>query len=173
MNVAGLVDSTFLQTRMNDVLESAPETVLGMYEGMIPQVNLETGTVPNFLFGCFSMALTLFMVVPSVTQAFGISALPNVTAAWTKGSRGELKHSMETVLRITSLFCIPSGLGMCVLSGPGDGAGVRGTAVAARHRAYSGRFGDRGHLRVIERAAEQRKRGPVSQTGPLFHFVHR
>ena len=25
----------------------------------------------------------------------------------------------------------------------------------------------------IERAAEQRKRGPVSQTGPLFHFVHR
>ena len=25
---------------------------------------------------------------------------------------------METVLRITSLFCIPSGLGMCVLSGP-------------------------------------------------------
>ena len=118
VNVAGLVDSTFLQTRMNDVLESAPETVLGMYEGMIPQVNLETGTVPNFLFGCFSMALTLFMVVPSVTQAFGISALPNVTAAWTKGSREELKHSMETVLRITSLFCIPSGLGMCVLSGP-------------------------------------------------------
>ena len=118
VNVAGLVDSTFLQTRMNDVLESAPETVLGMYKGMIPQVNLETGTVPNFLFGCFSMALTLFMVVPSVTQAFGISALPNVTVAWTKGSRGELKHSMETVLRITSLFCIPSGLGMCVLSGP-------------------------------------------------------
>ena len=25
----------------------------------------------------------------------------------------------------------------------------------------------------IERAAEQRERGPVSQTGPLFHFVHR
>lgn len=118
VNVAGLVDTTFLQTRIRDVMERDPETVLRMYEGIIPEINLENGTVPNFLFGCFSMALTLFMAVPSITQAFGISALPNVTAAWTKGGKAELKRSMEAVLRITALFSIPTGLGMCVLSGP-------------------------------------------------------
>ena len=97
-------------------MERDPETVLRMYEGIIPEINLENGTVPNFLFGCFSMALTLFMAVPSITQAFWISALPTVTAAWTKGGKAEPKRKMEAVLRITALFSIPTGLGMCAVS---------------------------------------------------------
>ncbi len=118
VNVAGLVDTTFLQTRIRDVMETNPDLLLGMYDGMIPQVNIAAGTVPNFLYGCYSQALTLFMVVPAITQAFGISALPSVTVAWTGGNRRELKQSMESVLRITCLFCIPAGLGMSMLSGP-------------------------------------------------------
>lgn len=118
VNVAGLIDTTFLQTRIRDVMAEHPEVLLGMYDGMIPQVNIDAGTVPNFLFGCYSQALTLFMLIPSVTQAFGISALPSVTAAFTGGNQQELKSSMESVLRITCLFCIPAGLGMSVLSGP-------------------------------------------------------
>lgn len=118
VNVAGLVDAAFLQSRVKDVIIRAPETVLGMYEGMIPEINQESGTIPNFLFGCFSMALTLFMVVPSVTQAFGVSALPNVTAAWTKGGKADLKRSIETVLRITALFGFPVGMGLCAMAGP-------------------------------------------------------
>ena len=118
VNVAGLVDTTFLQTRIRDVMAASPDILLGMYDGMIPQVNIEAGTVPNFLYGCYSQALTLFMLVPAITQAFGISALPSVTAAWTGGNQKELKNSMESVLRITCLFCIPAGLGMSVMSGP-------------------------------------------------------
>lgn len=118
VNVAGLVDTTFLQTRIRDVMASSPDVLLGMYEGMIPQVNIAAGSVPNFLYGCYSQAMTLFMLVPSVTQAFGISALPSVTSAWTSGNREHLKTSMESVLRITCLFCIPTGLGLSVMSGP-------------------------------------------------------
>ncbi len=118
VNVAGLVDTTFLQTRIRDVMAANPDILLGMYEGMIPQVNIAANTVPNFLYGCYSQAMTLFMLVPAVTQAFGISALPSVTSAWTGGNRVQLKTSMESVLRITCLFCIPAGLGMSVMSGP-------------------------------------------------------
>ncbi|WP_101696458.1 putative polysaccharide biosynthesis protein [Clostridium minihomine] len=118
VNVAAMVDTTFLQTRIHKVMEKEPEVLLSMYQGMIPQINIETDTVPNFLFGCFSMALTLFMLVPAITQAFGISALPNVTAAWTRGEKSHLKRSIEAVLRVTALFSIPAGMGLAVMSGP-------------------------------------------------------
>lgn len=118
VNIAAMVDTTFLQTRIHRVMEEQPQVLLAMYQGMIPQINIDTDTVPNFLFGCFSMALTLFMLVPAITQAFGISALPNVTAAWTRGERDHLKKSMEAVLRVTALFSIPAGTGLAVMAGP-------------------------------------------------------
>ena len=90
---AALVDTTFLQTRINHIMSVHPEPLLTMYQGMIPdlEVKIATGTVSNFLFGCYSQALALFMLVPGITQAFGISALPSVTSAWMSGSRCELQ----------------------------------------------------------------------------------
>ena len=63
--------------------------------------DIAQGRVPTALFGCYTNALTLFTIVPAMTQAFGISALPNVTAAWAGGSRVKLEHSVENVLRIS------------------------------------------------------------------------
>ena len=58
------------------------------------------------------------MIIPAITQTFGISALPTVTAAWTSGVHKELKKSVEAVLRISALFTIPAGLGIAFLSQP-------------------------------------------------------
>ena len=58
------------------------------------------------------------LLVPGITQAFGTSALPTVTAAWAKGGRKELRARMEAVVRVTSLFCFPAGLGIAALADP-------------------------------------------------------
>lgn len=118
VNIAGLVDTTFLQTRIGHLMETDSQSLLALYNGMIPEINITTGTVPNFLYGCYSQALTLFMVVPSITQAFGISALPSVTRAWAKGDRAALQSGVSSVLRITCLFCVPAGLGLSVMAYP-------------------------------------------------------
>lgn len=118
VNIAGLVDTTFLQMRIGDLMETDREALLALYQGMIPEINLLEGTVPNFLYGCYSQALTLFMVVPAFTQAFGISALPSVTTAWAKQQKAALEKSIAAVLRITCLFCIPAGLGLSILAYP-------------------------------------------------------
>lgn len=119
VNIAGLVDTTFLQGRVGEILVQRPGPLLEMYRGMIPDYNLQhMETIPNFLFGCYANAHTLFMVIPAVTQAFGVSALPNVTTAWASGNPRRLKRSMETVLRMTSLFSLPAGIGLAVLAGP-------------------------------------------------------
>lgn len=119
MSVSGLIDASFLQTRIAHILRTDPDPLLSMYAGSIPQENLaESETIPNYLFGCYNMALTLFMLVPSITQAFGMSALPSVTRAYTRGVRENLKKAMETVLRMTCIFALPAGLGLSVLAEP-------------------------------------------------------
>ena len=119
INVAGLIDTTFLQTRIKSIVDTDAATLFALYAGKIPEVNLQKPeSVPNFLYGCYTNALTLYMLVPSITQAFGISALPSMTTAWTRGERGEIKSSMEAVLRISALFSLPAGLGLTALAMP-------------------------------------------------------
>lgn len=118
ISVANLIDATFLQTRIGDIMRENAGTLLNMYKGLIPDINIQQNTVPTYLYGCYSTAVLMFTFVPSITQAFSISALPNVTNAWTRGERGALKKSMETVIRFTALISIPSGLGISVLARP-------------------------------------------------------
>lgn len=119
MSISGLIDASFLQTRIAHILRTDPAPLLAMYAGSIPQANLDAPeSIPNYLFGCYNMALTLFMIVPSVTQAFGVSALPSVTHAFARGVKAELRAAMETVLRVTSIFALPAGIGLSVLAGP-------------------------------------------------------
>ena len=119
MNAAGLIDATFLQNRLRGIMQTDPEGLLGAYPGMIPSVYLENPeSVPTFLYGCYTLALTLYLLVPAVTQAFGVSALPAVTRAWTVGDKAVLGERMASVLRLTALFCFPAGLGLTALAGP-------------------------------------------------------
>ena len=58
------------------------------------------------------------MLITALTQVFGSSALPSVTAAWASKDKAKLKQSLEAVLRITLVVTIPSGIGLSVLSEP-------------------------------------------------------
>lgn len=119
MNVTGLIDATFLQGRLAGILEQAPERLLSGFSGMIPEMYLENPeTIPIYLYGCYTLAMTVYLLVPALTQAFGISALPAVTEAWAKKDRGEIRQRIEAVARITALFCFPAGLGISAVAGP-------------------------------------------------------
>ncbi len=118
VNLSTLIDSTFLQKRINDIMVDHSQVILDMYGSVIPASVIKLNNVPNFLFGCFVNASTLFMLVPAITQAFGVSALPNVTEAWTGGNPKQIKRSIESVLRIVAMLTIPAGLGLSALSTP-------------------------------------------------------
>lgn len=119
MNAAGLIDATFLQSRVADCMSAAPEVLLAAYQGMIPALYLEhPETLPTFLYGCYTLAMTLYLLVPALTQAIGMSALPAVTEAWARGDRPQLRERMESVLGVTALVCLPAGLGLTALAEP-------------------------------------------------------
>ena len=118
-NVAGLIDAAFLQNRIAAVLESSAQRLLGQYPGMIPQIYLKNPeTLPTFLYGCYTLAMTVYLLVPALTQPIGISALPAVTEAFSKGEKGELQARCASVCRVTALFCFPAGIGISAISAP-------------------------------------------------------
>lgn len=116
-NVAGLIDATFLQNRIAAVLQTSAERLLSQYPGMIPDMYLQNPeTLPTFLYGCYTLAMTVYLLVPALTQPIGISALPAVTEAFSKGEKAELARRCASVCRVTALFCFPAGLGISALS---------------------------------------------------------
>ncbi|MGN0592541.1 MAG: polysaccharide biosynthesis C-terminal domain-containing protein [Ruminococcus sp.] len=74
---------------------------------------------PAFVYGAFTgMALTVFNLVPSVTNMFGRSALPCAARAWAKGRREPLREQVRSVTLATGLLAIPSGIGLFLLADP-------------------------------------------------------
>ncbi len=116
INIATFIDSALIQRRIADIMGSQPDVLLSLYPEVITPDKVDKAQTT--LYGCYSMAMTLMMLIPAITQVFGISALPSVTAAWTEGSRRKIKKSIESVLRITTLITIPAGLGIAVMAHP-------------------------------------------------------
>lgn len=71
----------------------------------------------NFIYGSFTgLALTVFNLVPSITNMFGKGVLPSVAEAWAKKDKARLKTQSEGVLLATATIAFPSGFGICVLA---------------------------------------------------------
>ncbi len=118
MNIASLIDSILVNNRLYDVLNSHGKILLTEYQGLITPELIAADKAHTTLYGCYGTATTIMMLIPAITQTFGISALPTVTAAWTKGVYKEIKSSIESVMRVTMLVTIPAGLGLSVMAKP-------------------------------------------------------
>lgn len=125
LNLSGSIDTLVVQNVLYHTAQVNREGLLAQFdssqiESMLPVNPTESNpiTVHTYLMGAFSYALTIMQLVTSITQAFGTSALPNVTTAYAKGDKQELKKSIETVLKLTMLFTLPMGLGLFAIPYP-------------------------------------------------------
>ncbi len=119
MSISSTIDATIIQKLMYNMALNEPEALLAEFNHVLDnEIAPEKITIHTCIWGYYSAAITLSSLVVSVTQVFGTSAMPNVTNAYTKGNRTELKESMETVLRLTTMVTFPCALGLAVLATP-------------------------------------------------------
>lgn len=118
MSIGGLIDGVIVQRVIENLAIHHKDQLYHQYKDFFPKDAFfaKRLTIHTSLWGCYTSALTLMQLVTSVTQVFGSSAMPNVTSAWTKGNKQELKTSIETVLKMTMMFTLPMALGLSVLS---------------------------------------------------------
>lgn len=118
VSMASLVDLFTVMNRLGAAIAASPGTFAQAY-GDILKGGMELSQLPNYLYGSYTgLALTIFGIVPAVTTVFGISALPNVAAAWKVRDRGRTQANITAVLRIVAIIAVPAGLGISALSRP-------------------------------------------------------
>lgn len=73
--------------------------------------------LPHFVYGSYAgIALTVFNLVPSVTNMLGKGILPTITEAWSKGDRDALAKSTMQAISTSLLIAIPCAVGIGLLS---------------------------------------------------------
>ncbi len=117
MSFANSLDATILNRILKNMASDSPYELLAQYPQLKNEI-LSSNTAHTCIWGYYSACLTILSIVTAVTQVFGTSAMPNVTNAYTKGDKWELKKSVETVMKLTSVFAFPCGVGLAVLARP-------------------------------------------------------
>jgi len=126
MNISTTIDAVVIQNVLYGTCTNNGDALLAQFDPqyaeelrqMIFPSNGGEITFHTSLWGCFSIALPLMQLVTTVTQVFGTSALPNVTAAYASGDKNELRQSINTVLKLTMMFTLPAGFSMFALAKP-------------------------------------------------------
>ena len=73
--------------------------------------------VPRFIYGSYAgIALTVFNLVPSVTNMLGKGILPPITEAWEKGDREGLSRSSLHALLTAAAIAVPAAVGLGVMA---------------------------------------------------------
>lgn len=82
-----------------------------------PFADISAEDIPHFLYGSFAgVTLTVFNLIPSVTNMLGKGILPSVTEAWESRDRKSLEKNTHQALLVSLFISAPSAIGMGILA---------------------------------------------------------
>ena len=115
-NLTSLVD---LLTIMRCFQNMLSENVAGFYQkACIPQ-EIPVQEASAFVYGSFmGLSVTVFNLVPSLTNMLAKGVLPCTAQAWAAGDRKSAADYARQVLILTGVVAIPAGCGIFALSEP-------------------------------------------------------
>ncbi len=94
-------------------LQKFPIDTLAQYYENAPKFEDFSG----FVYGSYTgLSITVFNLVPSITNMLSKGALPNVVTSWQNGDSIALKRDVSDTLALTALIAVPSGFGLMLLS---------------------------------------------------------
>ncbi len=118
VNLSTFIDLVTVMNCLKIAVEKNSDILLEMYSGNIP-AGVKVEMLPEYLYGSYSgLVGSLYNLIPAITVAIGISALPSISRRWASGDSQGLQETMLSVMRITMLIAIPAGLGIAVLAKP-------------------------------------------------------
>lgn len=119
--ISGLIDVAMVQRQLYTVSETNFNVFESAYKGFYTSeqwakyvADGEVHLIPYSLYKNY--AYTFFNLVPTITAAVGVSALPVLTMAWTKGEKGLIKSNLESMLKVITLIAFPAGVGLVALA---------------------------------------------------------
>lgn len=112
-NLTSIIDLSTIIRCLDKSLQNAPE----YFRNNFPLDNIEN--ISEFIYGSFTgLAITIFNLIPSLTNMFGKGILPCLSESCAKKDKKSIKRLSENVIKATAFIAVPAGLGICVLSKP-------------------------------------------------------
>lgn len=112
-NLTSLIDLVTVMRSLKALTKSSPWLFSELLGAGIGYADM-----PNFIYGSFTgLAVTLFNLIPSLTNMFGKSMLPAAAAAKAAGDNKRLGECASGVVLVSALVSVPAGLGIAALSG--------------------------------------------------------
>lgn len=112
-NLTSLVDLVTVIRILNDLIRSdAP----AFYQGAALSADIPPEEAAAFVYGSYmGLSMTVFNLVPALTNMFAKGVLPCTAQAWARGERREAAGYARQVLLLTAIAAVPAGCGMFVL----------------------------------------------------------
>ncbi len=114
VGLASLIDALTVRYQISSLLAESPTASRFLLEGTF-YGNIDTSEIPTLLYGIKGKAHTLFNLVPTLTSAFGIGALPIITESFTKNNKSELQKNCNLCLKLSSVIAMPAAGGLLVM----------------------------------------------------------
>lgn len=119
--ISGLIDVAMVQRQLYGVAESNFSVFENQYSQYYTSAEWakyvadnEVHLIPYSLYKNY--AYTFFNLVPTITAAVGVSALPVLTMAWTEKNKEAVKSNLESMLKTITLIAFPAGIGLFALA---------------------------------------------------------
>ena len=115
-NLTNLIDLATGMHCLNTAIRKAPVSFAARFaDDSAP----DPAALANFIFGSFSgLAVTIFNLVPSLTNMFGKGAIPAIAAAHAEQNRSAMQQDSAAAMLATGFLAFPAGLGISVLAQP-------------------------------------------------------
>lgn len=112
-NLTSVIDLTTIIRCLDKAVKASPEYFFSNFHFD------STENISEFFYGSFSgLAITIFNLVPSVTNMFGKGILPELSQSFFRNDRAAVKRLSENVLKATAFIAVPAGMGLFILAKP-------------------------------------------------------
>ncbi len=113
-NLTSLIDLVTVIRSLNDRLNADPAA---FYEGTSLSSEVLPKDAAAFVYGSYmGLSVTVFNIVPALTNMFGKGVLPCTAQAWARGERAKAAEYAGQVLVLTAIAAAPAGCGIFALS---------------------------------------------------------
>ncbi|MBE6760223.1 MAG: polysaccharide biosynthesis protein [Ruminococcaceae bacterium] len=110
-NLTQLIDSLTIQGQIKSLGAANMRSIYGTAMSGVTDEG-----IPNFLWGVYNYGITLYNLVPYLTQGFAVGAIPALAAAWVAKDREKVREGANSVLKLGVLLAFPAGCGIFALA---------------------------------------------------------
>ncbi len=117
------IDSLTVRYQLSEMLADTPGVIRDIYSSLIDEYNkvfaspISNDAIPTLLYGIKSKAFTLYNLVPTLTAAIGVGAIPVIAGGLACGDYESVKQGVGNTVKLSAIISFPAGLGFLAISG--------------------------------------------------------